>query len=355
MKITKNVKAVSRLLFILLLLLAIMVGAIFSYVITVGYYLNLEIKVPQNTTLSVTDITFNPEDAETFNITILNPTYSPTTATITEISVATQDNAVQEISTTNPQLPTELKKGKEQTLICQWSWEDFAGEEIKVIVLVEEGSGAAYELVISPVGLTMTTIGFDPADTTHFNMTIRNLPESIIDLTLTKITVTEEDGTVSEITETTPTIPQLLSQDSYNTFTITWDWTDYRGRNVTVSASTQEGYTASRTQRTPRPVLLTVTNITTDSFNTTYFNVTITNSIYSILPANLTIVKLNFADQTSLEVPSEIPTLPLELPVGQSVTLKCLWDWTDRQETPIIVVVETDEGYFGISETYIVG
>lgn len=355
MKITKNVKAISRLLFSLLLLLAIIVGAIFSYLITVGYYLNLEIKVPQNPTLSITDIAFNPEDAEKFNITILNPTYSPTTATITQISVITQDNIVQEISTTNPQLPAELQKGMEETFICQWNWEDFAGEDIKVIVLVEEGSGAAYELVISPVGLTVTTMGFDPADTTHLNMTVRNLPESIIDLTLTRITVTTEDGSVSEITETTPTIPQLLPQDSFNTFTVTWDWTDYRDRNVTVTAYTQEGYTASRTQRTPRPVLLSVTDITVDSFNTTYFNVTVTNSIHSTLPANLTSVKLNFADQTSLEVTTETPAIPLELPVGESVTLKCLWDWTDRQETAIIVVVETDEGYFGQSETYIVG
>jgi hypothetical protein len=354
-KIAKNVKAISRLLFILLLLLAIIVGAIFSYIITVGYYLNLEIKVPQNPTLSIVDVAFDPEDIETFNITILNPTYSPTTATITEISIATQNNIIQTIPTTNPQLPLNLPKGQEETFICQWNWEDFAGEDIKVIALVEGGSGAAYELVISPVGLTITTMGFDPADTTHFNMTVRNLPESIIDLNLTRITVTTDDGTVSEINEITPILPYLLPQDSFNAFTVTWDWTNYRGRNVTVTAYTQEGYTASRTQSTPKPVLLSVTDITVDSSNTTYFNVTVANSEYSTLPANLTLVQLNFQDQTSLQVTTETPTLPYELQVGQSVILKCLWDWTDKQETPIIVVVETAEGYFGQSQTYVVG
>ncbi len=355
MKIVKNIKAISRLLFIVLLLLAVIASAIFSYLITVGYYLNLEIKVPKNATLSITDIAFNPEDAETFNITILNPTYSPTKAKITEISIATQDNIVQTIPNTNPQLPTELQKGQEETFICQWNWENSAGDYIKVIVLVEEGSGAAYELVISPVGLTVTTMGFDPSDTEHFNMTVRNLPESIIDLTLTRITVTTDDGTITEITETAPSLPQILPQDSFNTFTVTWDWTDYRGRNVTITAFSQEGYTALRTQRTPRPVLLSVTDITVDSFNTTYFNVTVTNSEHSIIPANLTRVQLNFADQTSLEISTETPTLPFQLPVGQSVTLKCLWDWTDRQQEAVIVVVETAEGYFGQSETYVVG
>jgi hypothetical protein len=354
-KITKQVKAISRLLFILLLLLAIIVGAIFSYLITVGYYLNLEINIPQNPALSITDIAFNPEDPETFNITILNPSYSPTTAAITEINVATQENTVETVTSTDPQLPAELPKGQETTFICQWNWEDSAGENITVIVLVKEGSGAAYELAVSPVGLTVTTMGFDPTDTTHFNMTVRNLPESIIDLTLARITVTTDNGTVTEITETAPALPYLLPQDSFNTFIITWDWTDYRGRTITVTAYTQEGYTATRTQSTPKPVILSVTDIEVDSFNTTYFNVTVTNSEHSTIPANLTRVQLSFQDQTSLEVPTETPTLPYELSVGESVILKVLWDWTEQQDTPIIVVVETAEGYFGLSETYVVG
>jgi hypothetical protein len=72
-------------------------------------------------------------------------------------------------------------------------------------VLVEEGSGVAYELVISPMGLTITTMSFDSAETAHFNMTVRILPELIIDLTLTRITVSKDDGTVTEITETPTT------------------------------------------------------------------------------------------------------------------------------------------------------
>jgi 3D (Asp-Asp-Asp) domain-containing protein len=198
-------------------------------------------------------------------------------------------------------------------------------------------------------------MGFDPADTGHFNITVRNLPESIIDLTLTKITETTDDGTVAEITETDPTLPYLLPQDSFNTFTETWDWTNYRDRNVTITAYTQEGYTATRTQSTQKPVILSVTDITVDPSNTTYFNVTVTNSEYSTIPANLALVQLNFQDQTSLEVSTETPTLPYGLPISESVTLKCLWDCTDQQDTPIIVVVETSEGYFGQSDTYIVG
>jgi len=354
-KIAQNIKAISKLLLILLLLLAMIIGAIFSYLLVIGYYINLEIRVPENTTLSVMDVTFDPQNAETFNITILNPSYSPTEATIKEISVATQDNTVHKILNADPQLPFELPKGQEETFICQWNWGNFSGENVKVIVLVEEGSGSAYEIKISAARLALTTMGFDPADTEHFNMTLRNAEESNIDLNFTKITVTMDDGAVFEVSETAPTLPQQLLRDSFNTFKVSWDWSDYRGRNVTVTAFTSEGYTAYRTQSTPNPVLLSVTDINFDSSNTTYFNVTVSNSEYSTVSANLTRISVNLEDQTTVEVAVESPGLPYTLQIGETVTFKCLWDWSDREEEAAIVVVETPEGYFGQSEIFQIG
>jgi hypothetical protein len=103
-------------------------------------------------------------------------------------------------------------------------------------------------------------------------------------------------------------------------------------------------------------VLLSVTDLAVDSDNTTYFNVTVSNSEYSTLSANLTQFKVNREDQTTEEVAVESPPdLPYILSVGESVTFKCLWDWTDIQEERVIVVVETSEGYFGQSEIYAIG
>ncbi|UCC58849.1 MAG: hypothetical protein JSW14_02815 [Candidatus Bathyarchaeum sp.] len=356
MKIAQNIKAISKLLFILLLLLALIVGAIFSYLLVVGYYITLEAEVPEKTTISVKAVHFNPQDVGTFNITILNPSYSPTAASITEISVATQDNIVHKISNVNPQLPFELQKGQDETFRCQWNWGNFSGENVKVIVLVEDGSGSAYEITTSPVRLTITTMGFNPADTEHFNMTVKNALESLIDLNFEDIIITLDDGAVVEVSETNPALPQLLRRDTYNTFTVSWDWSDYRGGNVTVTALTSEGYTANRTQSTPKPVLLSVTELNVDSDNTTYFNVTVSNSEYSTIPANLTQIKVNLEDQTSVEVAVESPPdLPFTLSIGETVTFKCLWDWTDRQGEGVIVVVETSEGYFGQSTIYAIG
>jgi hypothetical protein len=354
-KIARNIKAISKILFILLLLLALVIGSIFSYLLIVGYYITLDIRVPVNTTISVLDVAFNPQDSETFNITILNPTYSPTQATITEIYVATEDDIVYKISDVNPQLPFDLDKGQDETFVCRLNLGEHSGENVKLMVLVEDGSGSAYEFEITPVKVIITGTVFTTDDTQHFDVTISNPDDSTINLDLTRIAVTMDNETFFEVSEITPTIPRVLSPGILQAFRCSWDWTYYRGRNATISVFTYQGYTASRIATTPKPVQLSIAEINVDSSNTTYFNVTVTNSEHSIISANITSIKLNLEDETTVEVVTESPSLPYTLSIGETVTLKCLWDWTDRRGEGVIVVVDTSEGYFGQSEIYVIG
>ncbi len=354
MKIVRNAKAISRLLFILLLLLAIIIGAIFSYLLVAGYYLSLGIKVPENTTVSVIDVTFDPQDVGKFNVTLLNPTYSPTDAIITEISVATADDTVHRIFDVDPQLPFELDEGQDETFTCVWNWGNFSGQAVKVIVLVEDGSGSAYEIETAPVRLLIRSTVFATTDTQHFNVTINNQEGSTIDLEVTGIIVTMDNGTVFEISEIAPSLPQVLLPDTSTAFRCSWDWTYYRGRNATIIAFTSQGYTAQRTETTPKPVQLSITDTNFDPSNTTYFNITVRNSENSVASANLAVVELLFADQTELIVFNEPPpSLPYELPIGESVTLKCLWDWTDRRGESVAITVKTPEEYFGVTQVTI--
>jgi hypothetical protein len=346
-KIARNLNAISKLLFILLLLLAMIIGSIFSYLLVVGYYINLDIKVPENTTLSVTDVSINMQNTETFNITILNPTYSPTKAKITEISVATQDNKVHKISNVDPQLPYELDKGQEETFNCNWNWGDYTSETLKVIVMVEDGSGAVYEIETAAVGLKITAAVFTTADTQHFNITINNPEGSASDLNVTKITVTMENGTVFQVREITPSIPKLLLIDTYNTFKCSWDWTYYRGMNATINVYTSQGYAFHRTETTPKPAQLSIINPIFDTSNVTVFEITVKNSENSIVSANLTLVEILFSNGTTLEVPVESPELPYTLPIGDTVTFKCLWNWVNNREETIAIMVKTPEGYLG--------
>jgi hypothetical protein len=347
-KIARNLKAISKILFILLLLLAMIIGSIFSYLLLVGYYMNLETRIPENATISVIDVNLDVENAETFNITLLNPTYSPTEATIKEIWAATEDNEAHRILSVNPQLPYELCKGKEETFNCAWNWGDYIGETMKVIVVVEDGSGAVYEIETASVELRITAAVFVTDDTQHFNLTIHNPEASVIDLNVTKITVSMENGTVFNVREITPSIPKVLLLDTYNTFKCSWDWTDYRGKNITITVYTSQGYAYHLTKTTSNPAQLSITDATFDTSNMTFFNITVKNSENSIVSANLTVVEIVFEDYTTLELSIESPPeLPYTLPIGDTATLKCLWDWSDNREETIAITIETPEGYLG--------
>jgi len=347
-KIARNINAISKILFILLLLLAMIIGSIFSYLLLAGYYINLGTEVPENTTLSVIDVSLNMQNAETFNITLLNPTYSPTEAKITEISVATEDDKVHTIMTVDPELPYELDKGQEETFVCDWNWGDYAGEILKVIVIVEDGSGAVYEIETASVGLEISSAIFTTTDTQQFNVTIKNPAASASDLNVTKITVTMENRTEFQVREITPSIPKTLLIDTSTTFVCSWNWTYYRGMNATINVYTSEGYEFHLTQTTPKPAQLSITDTTFDTSTMTYFNITVKNSENSIVSANLTLVEIVFEDYTTLELSIESPPeLPYTLAIGDTVTLKCLWDWSDNREETVAIYVETPEGYLG--------
>jgi hypothetical protein len=347
-KIARNLNAISKLLLVLLLLLAMIIGSIFSYLILVGYYINLKTTIPENTTISVIDVNLDVENAETFNITLLNPTYSPAEATIKEIWAATEDNEAHRILSVNPQLPYELGKGKKETFNCAWNWGDYIGETMKVIVLVEDGSGAVYEIETASVELKITAAVFATDDTKHFNLTIHNPEASVIDLNVTKITVSMENGTVFNVREITPSIPKVLLVDTYNTFKCSWDWTDYRGKNITINVYTSQGYAYHLTKTTPKPAQLSITDAVFDSSNMTFFNITVKNSENSISSANLTTVEVMFTNGTTQEVPVESPPdLPYTLPIGDTVTLKCIWNWADNREETIAITIKTPEGYLG--------
>jgi len=78
-----------------------------------------------------------------------------------------------------------------------------------------------------------------------------------------------------------------------------------------------------------------------------FFNITVKNSENSIVSANLTTIEIHFSDGTTQEVSVESPpNLPYTLPIGDTVTLKCLWDWSDNRTETVAITVKTPEGYF---------
>ncbi|MCW4034105.1 MAG: hypothetical protein NWF03_01935 [Candidatus Bathyarchaeota archaeon] len=349
MKITRNTKGISKPIFILLLILAMIIGGIFSYLLAAGYYLSLGTAVPESTSLSIKGVAFDATKPGTFEVTVLNPTYSPTTANIAEIFVITEDNNVYTIDEVDPELPTTLAKGKQETFTCTWDWGDFGNEYVKVVVTVEDGSGSVYNAEVAPVQLTIAPV-FATVDTEHFNITVTNQEESSLDLEITKITVTLDDQTEIEITETTPSLPRDLAIDNRQAFKCAWTWTNYREREITITVYTAEGFTFTRNYTTPDAVQLAITDVDFDVTDMEKFEVTIQNTERSTASADITTVSAMLANQTMIDIPIDSPATPYTLGIGDSVTLTCILDWEDLRGSAIAIAVETPEGYYGYME-----
>ncbi len=348
MKTAANMQAISKLLLILLLLLAMIIGSIFSYMIVIGYYMNLEANVPEGTALTITSVTFDPRNATNFNITILNPTYSAGDADITEISVATENNKIYKITTVLPQLPSKLKKGEEETYNCLWSWGNFTGQTVKVIVIVEDGSGSTYAIKTAKVVMTITPV-FSVLDTGRFNVTLNNIASSVSELNVTGITVTTENGTVVDVNTVNHPLPRLFLPGEEATFVCLWDWTDYRGTTMTINIITLQGITFYYTEKLPEKSRFSLTNIIFDTDDMSIFKMEVKISDPSINSANISAAGVIIGEESLPLVVRSPSSLPYYIPANKTVTFIVEWEWESFRGQTIVIGIETVEEYYGYS------
>jgi len=150
MRLIHDAKGVSKLFFILLLLVSFIVGALLSYIWTMGYYAPLEFHLPSRTNITIENVDFSSvENVTFFNVAILHPSYSPSTnVEIKRIMVSTSNGSLYTTIDTDPQLPQQLARGSSLTVRSFWNWTNYTGQTANVIVLVADGSGATFEASI---------------------------------------------------------------------------------------------------------------------------------------------------------------------------------------------------------------
>lgn len=145
MRLLQSTDGVSKLIFIISLLVALIVGATLSYVWTMGYYASEEYKLPEKTTLSIEAVEFSAQDTTFFDIVILNPSYSPSSVNVTQIAISTDGVVLQNVEAL-PSLPYPLNTGSSQTFKGFWNWANHTGQIIKIVVFVADGSGATAQV-----------------------------------------------------------------------------------------------------------------------------------------------------------------------------------------------------------------
>ena|GEM_PF-374046 len=353
MKLTRNIKAISRLALILLLLIFTTFGALISYLWVVGYYESLYIQIPETPTIAITNATFSSQNTTFFNVTFLNPTFSASEepAEITGVTVSTRDGVSHNLTAVDPSLPLQLFRGESKTFRCIWNWANYTGQNITIHASLAEGSGANFQSETPLVDLNIADVFFNSTiSINHFNMTVKNSEDSATYVNLTRIDVIA--GTVKkEGVPTSISLPYSLDQNSSVTLKCSWNWTNYQNTSVTVIVRTLQGYASYRTYTTPNPVTLEVTDVVFDETDTNQFKVTVKNSEDSPTYVNITRITVTLENATvqeingTIAVPSFNATNPCVLNQNSSIMFTCPWNWTSYRDKNASITVHTSQGF----------
>jgi len=339
MLIRSNLKGVSTLAIILLMIISAIIGGLLSYMFTIALFST----IPEKTTVTITDVYFDGENARSFKISVLNPSYSPANATVTRIALSLKGGPeLYYIVATEPPIENGIviQKGETLNITClnaqrdsaNVSWGrlagEFAGENITVHVFSPDSTAANIEASLPFVKLHIIDTDFDSkVSFSRFNVTISNDVNSETNLTINEIMV---GGIGSMKDDISPTLPTVIANGTYVHFNCTGSWRNLMETTLTVS--TEEGYVFSQDVELPR-VTTTVENVIFNEDHTDHFNVTVFNSAESTNYVNVTKIAGTLEDGTIIEANySSVDIAP-----NSTCTFKFDWNWTGYREKRINV------------------
>lgn len=348
MRAIKEMKAISIIIWILLILCFTIVGGLISYIWVMSNYYNM----PQDTTLLVVEnVDFSPENFTYFNMTVLNPSNSVTDVNVTAIILRVESrNETYSVEKTEPAIPFVINRGTRQSFKCLENWSNFTGELVRVEPIAAQPATISYPVVAPGGKLNLTSI-FDPTESVeYFNLTIEN-SAAIYSM---NFTISEISVFSLNLTRTTPSLPYLLEPNQRQTFQCPLNW-DRAKYNVTISVKTTEGYEAAYETEALRTASLYVSDITFNYQHTATFNVTITNSEDATASALISKINLTLQDGTPVQInQTSLPLYPFftsYLSTNESRTFICYWDWNEHRDENITVSVYTEQSFSVLNMT----
>lgn len=337
MRLIHDVKGISKFILILLLLVSFIVGALLSYIWTMGFYAPGEYHLPSKSNITIENVEFYAENATFFNVTLLNPSYSPSTVKIDTIMVSTNDGLLHKVTNTDPALPSEFAPSDSQTFKAYWNWANYTGQSVNVIAFVAEGSGATFQKRTPFMNLTIASVNFDPSvSATNFTVMVQSMGSQTF-MSITRITLNGESVTVS------PLLPYTLDVNASATFTLAQAWSDLQGKNATVNVETLQGFTAHQSQVVPE--VLKVSNIVFNATDTSSFNLTVQNVATPQTSLNISEIEVEVQGETVIiEGANVVPPLPYLLESDSEVFV-CPWNWISYQGQSATITVYTQQGF----------
>jgi hypothetical protein len=326
-------KAVSTLVMILLVLCSLVVGALLSYMwVMSGYYYEAS-----GTDLIITEALFPLEHADYFNVTVMNPTHSSTT-NITDIYIKAEDSAtIQYVTDTYPEsFPILIERATSQTIMCIENWSPFAGKSITVYITTDDNTEASKTVTTQSVKMEIETAINPSISSKRFNITVTNLPESNLNLTLARVLVNQ-----MPVLNVTPTLPLNLTVGDNVTVACIYDLENL-GSSV-ISVETAEGYHAELTTNVAAELGWYVAEVLFNVENPDDMNITIFNPDTASTFVDINSIELVYGNTTScingsLTDPPFVPYY--RLAQGETVTFDhCTWNWGSYRSQNVTVNV----------------
>lgn len=350
----KSTRGISTIALIILIIGSGTVGAVLSYLWTVGYYVERGLRVPENTTtVTITNMTFPLENSTYFLVTVLNPTYSETDADITSIALVGTAIGVKAVNSTEPSLPYPLKKGEEVTFKCRMNWGELAGQEVEVAVSIKDGSGATRSHQTEFAKLEITDLTYNTSIAiTQFNLTIKNRSDIVLDVS--KMFLGAESVPQNRISANSQniTFPYRIPQNESRVLSCNWILWDSEtnmgtlGTTKKITVETLQGYQAILWETFSSPVLLALSNATFSLTNTTQF--TVRNYPQSPHGVSLSQVAVTVGSQTYTVAAGNTNATGYFLPKDSNVTVICedpQFNWNTWKNQEITIRVYTTQGF----------
>ena len=353
-----NKKAISSLALIILMLISAVIGGIIAYMLTIAYYVEIGYNVPVGkTTLTITDIYFDPKNAKFFIINVLNPSYSVSNATITRIAVSIEnETTLYDITDTNPSLKRGIvvPLGNSINITClkvrfegiEISWGRFAGKfpgkNVTVHVFSPDGTAANKQFTLPYAKLDISPT-FDPKITfENFSVRVTNL--GLENLTITGIGFVADklpdENIIPHISEGYP-----LPAGKSVTFTCEKDW--HGVVQAPIYIYTKEGYEFAEELKLP-VVFIAIDSVEFNESKTESFEMTLNVTAYGIQQGYINVTSVNIKAENTTET-WEFPT-SVGINYNSSILLECPWNWKDYRDLKVNVTVHTIQGITAVRE-----
>ncbi|MEM2117741.1 MAG: hypothetical protein QW386_01825 [Candidatus Bathyarchaeia archaeon] len=339
MHVLGSKKALSTIIVILLLILSAILGGIISYMFTIPQFTDL----PEGTTLTITDVYFDKNNAAWFKVGVLNPSYSPSNATITRITVSLKgQSTLYDVIEAEPSIQEgiSVQKGQLMNIICSkvridsenMTWGRFAGEHggetVVVSVFSSDAPAANKEKQLPFVKLSVTPYFYPRISYKNFSLSLAMATNSEINVTVNWIDIPGID----DIALKSPALPYEVTKTSVS-FNFTGNWHGLKKANVMIE--TNEGYQFIK-ELDLQQVYPLIQNVTFNEDNTDHFNVTISNFAETNNYVNVTMITCTPENATAIT-----NNYSVGLEANQSSVFKFDWNWTEIRGKKIEVKAYT--------------